>query len=102
MSSPQQSYNTYGSRNDRAFARGRTQWAGMSIDEILDVLSTMEPGRASGDVETILKAIESVRRAAERMHALDDEGRAVLVVRVKPLDDLLSQPRGDGFSGLAP
>ena len=63
MSSPQQSYNTYGGRNDRAFARGRTQWAGMSIDEILDVLSTMEPGRAGGDVNTILQAIESVRRA---------------------------------------
>ncbi|WP_137809900.1 MULTISPECIES: hypothetical protein [unclassified Gordonia (in: high G+C Gram-positive bacteria)] len=74
MSSPQQSYNTYGSRNDRAFARGRTQWAGMSIDEILDVLSTMEPGRAGGDVNTILQAIESVRRAAERMHAMFGDG----------------------------
>ena len=74
MSSPQQSYNTYGSRNDRAFARGRTQWAGMSIDEILNVLSTMEPGRAGGDVNTILQAIESVRRAAERMHAMFGDG----------------------------
>ncbi|MGW8812714.1 hypothetical protein [Gordonia terrae] len=70
MTSPEESYNTHGSRNERMFDGDRTQWAGMSIDEILDVLSTMEPGRASGDVQTILTAIESVRRAAERMHAM--------------------------------
>lgn len=74
MTSPEKSSNTYGSRNERMFDGDRTQWAGMSIDEILDVLSTMEPGRASGDVETILKAIESVRRAAERMHAMFGDG----------------------------
>ncbi|AFR48364.1 hypothetical protein [Gordonia sp. KTR9] len=74
MTSPEKSYNTYGSRNERMFGGDRTQWAGMSIDEILGVLSTMEPGRARGDVETILKAIESVRRAAERMQAMFGDG----------------------------
>ncbi|MFE0749298.1 hypothetical protein [Gordonia sp. NPDC058843] len=74
MTSPEKSYNTYGSRNERAFGGDRTQWAGMSIDEILDILRTMEPGRARGDVDTILKAIESVRQAAERMHAMFGDG----------------------------
>lgn len=50
-----------------SFGGGRTDWAGMSIDEIIDTLRTMEPGQAAGDVETILKAIDAVRRASERM-----------------------------------
>ncbi|WP_238422146.1 hypothetical protein [Gordonia sp. 'Campus'] len=70
MSSPEQFYNTHGAGNDRGFDGARTEWAGMGIDEVLDVLSSMNPGVADGDVNTILQAIEAVRRAAEAMHGM--------------------------------
>ncbi|KAF0968780.1 MULTISPECIES: hypothetical protein [Gordonia] len=62
--------NNRGVSNAPSFGGGRTDWAGMGIDEIIDTLRTMDPGRASGDVETILKAIEAVRRASDRMAAM--------------------------------
>lgn len=71
--------NNRGVSNAPSFGGGRTDWAGMGIDEIIDTLRTMEPGQAAGDVETILKAIDAVRRASERMAAMFDDdlrGRA--------------------------
>ncbi|TYQ10995.1 UNVERIFIED_ORG: hypothetical protein L601_000200001190 [Gordonia westfalica J30] len=71
--------NNRGVSNAPSFGGGRTDWAGMGIDEIVDTLRTMEPGQAAGDVETILKAIDAVRRASERMAAMFDDdlrGRA--------------------------
>ncbi|ETA08806.1 MULTISPECIES: hypothetical protein [Gordonia] len=62
--------NNRGVSNAPSFGGGRTDWAGMGIDEIIDTLRTMEPGQAAGDVETILKAIDAVRRASERMAAM--------------------------------
>ncbi|UOG21502.1 hypothetical protein MTX80_21835 [Gordonia amicalis] len=62
--------NNRGVSNAPSFGGGRTDWAGMGIDEIIDTLRTMDPGRASGDVETILKAIEAVRRSSDRMAAM--------------------------------
>ncbi|WP_439032384.1 hypothetical protein [Gordonia terrae] len=70
MSSPEQFYNTHGAGNERTFDGARTEWAGMGIDEILDVLASMNPGVADGDVNTILQAIEAIRRAAESMHGM--------------------------------
>ncbi|MCR5979967.1 hypothetical protein GDN83_19850 [Gordonia jinghuaiqii] len=70
MTSPEQSYNADPSARDRSISGGATDWATMSIDEILDKLATMDPGRARGDVDTILSAIDAVRRAAERMNAM--------------------------------
>lgn len=62
--------NNRGVSNAPSFGGGRTDWAGMGIDEIIDTLRTMKPGQAAGDVETILKAIDAVRRASERMAAM--------------------------------
>lgn len=69
-----------GGPGEVSFGGGRTDWAGLGIDEIIDILHTMDPGSAAGDVNTILQAIEAVRRAADRLEGLfaDDglRGRA--------------------------
>ncbi|MEO9328262.1 hypothetical protein [Gordonia aurantiaca] len=53
----------------------RTDWLTLGIDEIIDILHTMDPGSAQGDVNTILQAIDAVRRAAARLDGLfPDDG----------------------------